>query len=84
MFGFRLKDCENHCYKIADPEKALLDYFYLNPKLKEEDDFEEMRFNLKEINSKIDFEKINTYLEAFESLDFKKKFKRFIDYIKQD
>ena len=34
MFGYKLVNYQNHNFKIAGIEKAILDYFYINPKLK--------------------------------------------------
>lgn len=52
---------------LAEPEKAILDYIYLNPRLKTVDDFAEMRINVEEFNKKIDLYKLLRYLEAFEN-----------------
>ncbi len=51
---------------IAEPEKAILDYLYLNlSKLKGIQDFENIRFNKMEIAKKIDPKKFNQYLAGF-------------------
>lgn len=39
MFGYGLVGYKNHNFKMAEIEKAVLDYFYINPRVKSEEDF---------------------------------------------
>jgi hypothetical protein len=51
---------------LAEPEKALLDYLYLNlSKIRNETDFDNIRFNMDAIKEKIDADKFQKYLSAF-------------------
>lgn len=53
-------------YLLAEPEKALLDYFYLNSgKINNEADFENIRLNREQIETIIDRKKFLTYLKPF-------------------
>jgi len=53
-------------YLLAEPEKALLDYLYLNlSKIRNEADFANIRLNMDAIKEKIDAEKFLKYLSAF-------------------
>lgn len=53
-------------YLIAEPEKAVLDYLYLNlSKIRSESDFENLRFNEDRLNDTLDREKFLRYLQAF-------------------
>lgn len=65
FFGYRLIEFGKKRILMADPEKAVLDYLYLNPHLKTVDDFREMRINREEFLEQIDSKKLEKYLEAF-------------------
>jgi len=53
-------------YLIAEPEKAILDYLYLNlAKIRSEYDFENLRFNEDRLNETLDREKFLKYQRAF-------------------
>lgn len=64
---------------LAEPEKAILDYIYLNPRLKTIDDFAEMRINAEEFNKQIDTYKLFRYLEAFENKALCVRVETFLD-----
>ncbi|MFH1429127.1 MAG: hypothetical protein ABIH39_05215 [Candidatus Margulisiibacteriota bacterium] len=52
---------------FAEPEKAVLDYVYLNiSRINNEHDFLNLRFNMEKINEVISKEKLAKYLKAFE------------------
>jgi predicted transcriptional regulator of viral defense system len=65
FFGYNKITKNSQTFLLAEPEKALLDYLYLNAhKIKTEDDIEELRlneFNLKKLNKS----KIKKYSGAF-------------------
>ncbi|HDR05156.1 MAG TPA: hypothetical protein ENN84_07935 [Candidatus Marinimicrobia bacterium] len=48
---------------IAEAEKAILDYFYLNPQLHSPKDMEYLRFDLESLNLSVSKEKLSDYLE---------------------
>jgi hypothetical protein len=53
-------------YLLAEPEKALLDYLYLNlARINTEDDFENIRLNDEQIAKTLDRDKFLRYLQAF-------------------
>jgi predicted transcriptional regulator of viral defense system len=81
MFGYLLIECQDHHFKMAEIEKALLDYFYINAHLKSENDFFEMRFNSEEFKRKADKEKIYRYLEAFNNKSLARRVAKFLKYI---
>jgi predicted transcriptional regulator of viral defense system len=81
MFGYKLIEYKNQSFRIAEIEKAVLDYFYLNAKLKTESDFAEMRFNGEEFKILANGEKLNEYLKAFENKALEKRVKKFLKYI---
>ncbi len=83
MFGYKLVKYQNHNFKIAEIEKALLDYFYINSHLKTENDFIEMRFNAGEFRKQTNTERLQRYLVVFNNKSMEKRIKRFLKYIKK-
>jgi len=81
MFGYKLVKYGNHNFRIAEIEKAILDYFYLNSHLKTENDFTEIRFDEKEFKVLVDRNKLNRYLAVFNNKSLEKRMKRFLNYI---
>lgn len=67
FFGYTVIEWQGFPQKIAELEKSLLDYLYLNTHLSTIKDFESIRFNTKEIIEKIDLEKFNKYLSIYEN-----------------
>jgi hypothetical protein len=72
FWGYRLEkqisnESPSSWFKIASPEKAVLDFCYLNPQYKDELDFEGLRFNWIEFGEKVDLNQLKTYQEHFDS-----------------
>lgn len=84
MFAYKLVSYQGHSFKIAEPEKAILDYFYLNTGLNTEDDFAGLRFNGEEFKEQTDKEKIRRYLVAFDNKQLEKRFNKFLMHINHD
>jgi predicted transcriptional regulator of viral defense system len=61
IFGYNQISDSQIPYLLAEPEKALLDYFYLTPSIKNSKDIFELRLNLESIN----WLKLNKYLTIF-------------------
>lgn len=81
MFGYQLIKYENHNFKMAEIEKAILDYFYINSKLKNEGEFEELRINRDMFLEKVDLGKLKQYLIQFNNKAMEKRVNQFIKYI---
>lgn len=81
-FGFEYFPNHGRYYKIASPEKALLDYFYLNPDLDDAEGFEGLRVNREELLKAVDRGKMNSYLSAYAQKSLKKRVAAFWEYIK--
>jgi len=83
FFGYNLINYGHKCFKIASIEKAILDYFYINPDIKEDSDFAGIRINkdifLKQVNKK----KLYKFLEKFAQKTLAKRIKCFLEYIKR-
>lgn len=66
FWGYTQMKTESGHILMAEPEKALLDYLYLNLRYIETDrDFENIRLNLDAVKETIDAEKYLKYLSAF-------------------
>jgi predicted transcriptional regulator of viral defense system len=81
MFGYKLVNYKNHNFKIAEIEKAILDYFYVNSKLKTEGEFEELRINKDTFQENVNVGKLKNYLAQFNNKTMEKRVNRFIKYI---
>jgi len=81
MFGCELREYKNHRYRVAEIEKALLDYLYLNPHIEDTKDFEGLRFNVSEFKMRADMNKLQKYLEAIHSKALSARVNKFISYM---
>jgi len=66
FWGYREMKTEHGPYLLAEPEKALLDYFYLNlARINTEDDFDSIRLNEEEMGKTLDKDKLMKYFKVF-------------------
>ena len=84
MFGYALIGYQGQTYKIAEVEKAILDYFYLNPHLSSEHDFDGLRFNADEFGRQANRNKLRSYLNAFGNKSLTKRVNKFLRHIHYD
>jgi predicted transcriptional regulator of viral defense system len=84
LFGYKLVSYEGQNFKIAEPEKAILDYFYLNAHLKTTEDFDGLRLNSVEFKELTDKDRLQSYLVAFDNKRLTKRFRKFLKYIGYD
>ena len=73
MFGYKLVDMNNRRFKMAEPEKLLLDYLHINTALQSVNDFESLRINQAELATLIQEEKLMKYLSLFENKSLEKR-----------
>jgi predicted transcriptional regulator of viral defense system len=78
MFGYELKTLGGVSYKMAEIEKAVLDFFYINPRLKTEADFFELRINGEEFKTRVNNEKLEKYLTAFNNKSLERRVRNFL------
>lgn len=83
FFGYRIINAGQIAYKIADPEKALLDFLYLRSDIKNENDIFELRINKEAYREVIDQNKLRRYLEAFSSRVLNKKIDKLTEILNQ-
>ncbi len=81
FFGFQLLSHKDRNFKIATPEKAVLDYLYLNSNIKTIEDIEGLRWN-REVLKNLDQDKLKLYLELFSSKILNQKFFLLQNYLK--
>ena len=67
FFGFELVRYDGKVFKIAAIEKAILDYLYLMPHLRTEDDFQSLRFDRDMFFEQVSEERMNESLALFAS-----------------
>lgn len=78
FWGYRLVKYQNQSFKIAEPEKALLDFFYLNSHLKSKEDFLGLRLNKEVFQEIIDLEKFRKYLANYRNQALLKRMNLFL------
>lgn len=82
FFGYHLEEVNGRGCKIADMEKAVLDYLYLNPNIAQEADFKEWRFNSEDFLNKVDMKKLKKYAAIFSSKQFAMRLEKLIKLMK--
>jgi len=82
FFGYKLVEYNKHVFKIAEIEKVILDYFYINSRFKTKAEFEELRFNREIIQEQVDIEKLKRYLGQFKNKALEKRINNLIKFIK--
>lgn len=66
FWGYREIKTDSSRYLLAEPEKAVLDYLYLNlANINSESDLENIRFNDDQLRETLDREKFLQYMQAF-------------------
>lgn len=76
-FGYRIHKKTDLPVLIAEPEKAVLDYLYLNSHIRTMADLEGLRFNAEEIKNTVDMQKLLQYSDLYQSATLNKKIKLF-------
>ena len=80
-FGYGLDQWDHYRFAIADPEKTLIDYCYLNTKISDPDDFAELRWNRSAILDRIDLYKLRQYERLIHSPNLSLRLKILRDYL---
>ncbi len=79
-FGYVLRSHKGEQFKMADLEKAILDYFYFHP-VANEFEFESIRFNRTELKCRINIQKLTTYLQLYRNKALEKRIQHFIAWV---
>ncbi|RPI19639.1 MAG: hypothetical protein EHM58_01150 [Ignavibacteriae bacterium] len=81
FFGYINISFNNYSFKIAEPEKAVIDYMYLNSHIDNINHFIELRINKDEFCNIIEFEKVYNYLSIIKNKKLDIRIKKFLKYI---
>lgn len=81
FFGYELVKYENKVFKIASIEKAILDYFYLNPDVKTDSDFESLRIDRDMFFEQVNEKKLNQFLVIFAQKALTKRIRSFWGFL---
>jgi len=79
FFGYQMKTSNSKVFKIADVEKAVLDFFYLHPEFKSESDINSLRFSEGVFRQEFDQNKLQDYLEKFDKNALSKRISVFLE-----
>ncbi len=80
-FGYEVIENNDRPFILATPEKAILDYLYLHSAITSIEDLKGLRINSEIINSTIDKEKLNTYLNQFDNLELNNRANILLEYL---
>src|SRR5690625_1350597 len=67
FFGYRVLPSNGRPILMAEPEKAILDFLYLHPELKDVAGIEALRLNSPELEI-LDEQRMNSYLQLFDKI----------------
>lgn len=81
-FGFELLKNNGKLFRMASPEKAFIDLFYIKTELRENTGFEGLRVNRKVFLKLMDRGRMNDYLDACAGKSLKRRIDSFWDYIR--
>jgi predicted transcriptional regulator of viral defense system len=73
FFGYQILKIDNLPVRMAEIEKAILDYLYLSPNLKSPSDLEALRLDQSTLNTVVNWDKLDTYAKLFGSIALDKK-----------
>ncbi len=82
FFGYNLVNHRGRGFKIAAPEKAVLDYFYLNPGIEGKSDFESLRINREAFLDQVDQRKLSSCLKRVSQKSLSRRIRSFLRFIK--
>ena len=80
-FGFDFLKNNGKLFKLASPEKAFLDLFYIKTELRDAASFEGLRINRESFLKLMNRDKINGYLDVYGQVSLKRRINNFWEYI---
>jgi hypothetical protein len=81
-FGFDLLNNNGKLFRLASPEKAFLDLFYINTKLRDAASFESLRINRESFLKLMNHGKMNRCLNIYGQVSLKSRVSKFWEYIR--
>ena len=81
FFGYKIMIFNSKSFKIADLEKAIIDFFYLHPNLKSDSNIISLRFNAEIVLDKINHQKLQKYLRKFSKGALSDRISKFLEVV---
>ena len=81
FFGYRLENYDHKVFKIASPEKALLDLFYLKADIKKQYDFESLRINPENFTQKVNRDRLFAYSNFYHNKRLESAVRSFWEFM---
>lgn len=81
-FGFDFLKNNEKLFKLASPEKAFLDLFYIKTELRDAVSFEGLRINREPFLKLMNYGKIDDYLGVYGQISLKRRVYNFLEYIR--
>jgi predicted transcriptional regulator of viral defense system len=82
FWAYGVKNVNGKAFKIASIEKAILDYFYLNPGIQTISDFESLRINSETFLDLVNKKELLVFLERFSQKRLNTTINSFLEFIK--
>lgn len=82
FFGYDIIRYDNKSFKMATPEKALLDYFYINPSIKDNDGYESLRIDKGVFRKVVNEKTFLAYLVKFGHKALRLRIRSFLEFVK--
>jgi predicted transcriptional regulator of viral defense system len=79
FFGYKIMIFDSKSFKIADLEKAIIDFFYLHPNLKSKSDIISLRFNSEIFMKKMNRQRLQKYLRKFSKAALSDRISNFLE-----
>lgn len=83
FFGYEIVSDRGRGFKIARPEKAVLDYLYLNPGIAARPDFESLRLDLRRYREIIPLRSFQAAAARFSGQAFSLRVERFLAFMRE-
>jgi predicted transcriptional regulator of viral defense system len=80
-FGYRIVQWQGFPIKMAEPEKVILDYLYLNPYLNRNEDWQGLRLNQETMHNVVDVKKLQEYLSIIQAKALDKRVTHFLTFM---
>ncbi|MCL4377821.1 MAG: hypothetical protein M1409_05480 [Actinobacteria bacterium] len=84
FFGYEINNRDKYSYKIASPEKTILDFFYINSHIRDIDHFENLRINKNNFFKQVNEVRLFEYLEIFGNKSLSYRIKKFYKFLEND
>jgi len=81
FFGYAIQDRGT---RVASVEKAVLDYLYLHPDLRTQQDFESLRVDRPELSARVDQKRLEAFLDRFGGKALKERTAKFMKWVRYD